>query len=128
MLNLTEGPLPQTAAQVAARHPEAAHTPGTNAHKGKNNTAGGVVHPRTSKKGGGEGKYSPAKGSAGGVGGITRKDTSSKATEAEVQELLSQVGRDLEPWKESGISLEMVEKVYCMESVGESARFQVRIL
>jgi len=63
----------------------------------------------------------------GGVAGRER-DTRSKATEAEIGELLSQVGRDLEPWKGSGgISLEMVEKVYCMESVGESMRIQVGI-
>ena len=56
---------------------------------------------------------------------LTAKDTSSKATKAEVEQLLSQIGRDLAPWKESGISLEMVEKAYCTEEIGESMRFQV---
>lgn len=52
-------------------------------------------------------------------------DMRSKATEAEIDQLLSQASRDLEPWKESGISLEMVEKAYCTEEIFESMRFQV---
>ena len=32
----------------------------------------------------------------------------SRASKSEVRELLSQVGRDLQPWRESGISLQMV--------------------
>lgn len=56
---------------------------------------------------------------------ILAKDTSSRATKEEIEQLLSQIGRDLTPWKESGISLEMVEKAYCTEEIGESMRFQV---
>ena len=40
--------------------------------------------------------------------------------------MLAQVGRDLEPWKEAGITLEMVEKAYCTENLSESMRIQVR--
>ena len=40
--------------------------------------------------------------------------------------MLAQVGRDLESWKESGITLEMVEKAYCTEEIIESMRIQVR--
>ena len=43
----------------------------------------------------------------------------------EVGELLAQVDRDLEPWKESGITLEMVEKAYCTEAIADSMRIQV---
>ena len=58
--------------------------------------------------------------------GFKPKDSKSKATEEEVEELLAQVGRDLEPWKQSGITLEMVEKAYCTEEIFESMRIQVR--
>ena len=56
---------------------------------------------------------------------IRQKDRKSKATKEEVGELLAQVGRDLEPWKESGITLEMVEKAYCTEAIADSMRIQV---
>ena len=58
---------------------------------------------------------------------IRPRDSKKKATEEEVEELLAQVGRDLEPWKESGITLEMVEKAYCTEDISESMRIQVRV-
>ena len=51
---------------------------------------------------------------------IRHKDSRSKATEEEAEELLAQAGQDLEPWKESGITLEMVEKAYCTEEIFES--------
>lgn len=56
---------------------------------------------------------------------VRRTDTKSKATTEEVAELLSQIERDLAPWKHSGISLEMVEKAYCTEELDTSMRFQV---
>lgn len=56
---------------------------------------------------------------------VTLKNSRSKASQAEIEELLSQIGRDLKPWQESGVSLEMVEKAYCTEEIGESMRFQV---
>ena len=59
---------------------------------------------------------------------ILAKDVRSKATKEEVDGLLSQIGRDLAPWVESGISLKMVEKAYCSEEIGESMRFQVTLL
>lgn len=53
------------------------------------------------------------------------KEMRSRATPTEIQQLLSQVSRDLAPWKESGITLEMVEKAYCTEEIIESMRIQV---
>lgn len=50
----------------------------------------------------------------------------SRATKAEIRELLSQVARDLEPWKD-GISLEMVERLYCVPESVDTLRFQVVI-
>jgi len=49
----------------------------------------------------------------------------SRAGREEVEELLLQVGRDLEPWRESGITLQMVEKNYCTEAIDWSMRIQV---
>ena len=40
--------------------------------------------------------------------------TSSKATPEEVKELLSQVQKDFSPWRGPGISLDMVERLYCI--------------
>ena len=39
-------------------------------------------------------------------------------------ELLSQAARDLEPWK-SGITLEMVERLYCVPEAIDTFRIQV---
>lgn len=78
---------------------------------GKNNTSSSV-HANTHRNGGSTPK-------------VVLKDTRSRATQAEVDGLLSQIARDLKPWKESGISLEMVEKAYCTEEISESMRFQV---
>lgn len=47
------------------------------------------------------------------------------ATADEVRKLLSQVAKDLKPWKESGITLEMVERAYCSVDGGEGMRIQV---
>ena len=58
---------------------------------------------------------------------IRPRDGKSKATEEEIEELLAQVGRDLEPWRDSGITLEMVEKGYCTEDISESMRIQVSV-
>ena len=45
-----------------------------------------------------------------------------------MRELLAQVGRDLEPWRESGITLQMVEKNYCTEAIDWSMRIQVPLV
>ena len=41
----------------------------------------------------------------------------------EVQKLVSRVSWDLDPWKD-GISLEMVERMYCIPEAHPSFRFQ----
>ena len=53
----------------------------------------------------------------------------SKASPHEVKQLLAQVGRDLQPWQQSGITQEMVERAYCSWDInGESMRVQVKVL
>ena len=53
----------------------------------------------------------------------------SKASPHEVMQLLAQVSRDLQPWNQSGITQEMVERAYCSWDInGESMRVQVRKL
>ena len=42
---------------------------------------------------------------------------------AQYQKLLSQIGRELSPWQDSGITLEMVERAYCT-NYEKSFRFQ----
>ena len=49
----------------------------------------------------------------------------SRASKREVKELLARVSRDLEPWRESGITLQMVEKNYCTKAIDWSMRIQV---
>ena len=48
----------------------------------------------------------------------------SKATEEEIRELLSQPERDLAGWKD-GITLEMVERLYCVPESSDTMRIQV---
>ena len=61
-----------------------------------------------------------------GQGGkrIQRK-TAEQASPAVVRKLLSALARDFEPWKESGITLEMVEAAYCIKDADASMRIQV---
>ena len=47
------------------------------------------------------------------------------ATPEEVNRLLSSIDRELEPWKQAGITLEMVERAYCLEATTEGMRVQV---
>ena len=71
---------------------------------------------------------SPVSSEETSSGGNQRAKTHSQGSRAnrkEVRELLAQVGRDLEPWRESGITLEMVEKNYCTEAIDWSMRIQV---
>lgn len=117
ILGLLEGsPQPQPNQISTPIQPRAADS----SRSGTNGTA---VHPPAEKPTRGRASNNTLR--AKSLPRITRKDHRSKATEAEVLELLAQVGRDMEPWKTSGISLEMVEKAYCMESIGESMRIQV---
>jgi len=68
----------------------------------------------------GSGRHRPP--SIGGIENL-RKDRKMKATQEEVAELLAQVEKDLEPWKISGIRLEMVEKAYCTTLLNEDVYF-----
>ena len=52
------------------------------------------------------------------------KRTGSQASEEEIAQLLSQIKRDLTPWQK-GISLEMVERLYCIEASSLTTRIQV---
>ena len=53
----------------------------------------------------------------------------SKASAHEVTQLLAQVSKDLQPWNQSGITQEMVERAYCSWDInGESMRVQVKML
>ena len=56
---------------------------------------------------------------------VTRKKKASRGFDEDLDRLLSQVERDLEPWKESGISIDMVEKAYCTKHISASVRIQV---
>lgn len=47
-----------------------------------------------------------------------------QATPEEIEELLSQVSREFEPWK-AGITLEMVERLYCVPESFSTMRIQV---
>lgn len=47
----------------------------------------------------------------------------SRATESEIHELVSQVSKELSPWG-SGITLDMVEKLYCLEDSSDTVRIQ----
>ncbi len=50
--------------------------------------------------------------------GLQVRDANAKA-------LLSQLSHEFEPWRETGITLAMVEKAYCSRSVADSMRIQV---
>ena len=47
------------------------------------------------------------------------------ATPEEVNRLLSSIDRELEPWRQAGVTLEMVERAYCLEAMTEGMRVQV---
>ena len=55
----------------------------------------------------------------------TPQRSASKATHAEVQELLSVAARELEPWQD-GVTLEMVERLYCVPEATDTMRIQAR--
>ena len=57
----------------------------------------------------------------------TPQRSASKATHAEVQELLSVAARELEPWQD-GVTLEMVERLYCVPEATDTMRIQARSL
>lgn len=56
---------------------------------------------------------------------IPRQSVGSQASKDEIQQLLSQASRELEPWK-NGVSLEMVERLYCIDDAEDSMRIQVQ--
>lgn len=56
---------------------------------------------------------------------MLREGQSSQATAKEIEQLLSNIERELKPWAKSGITLEMVERVYCFSTWTASLRLQV---
>jgi len=56
---------------------------------------------------------------------MLREGQNSQATAKEIEKLLSNVELELRPWAKSGITLEMVERAYCLTERTDSMRFQV---
>ena len=57
---------------------------------------------------------------------MQRDGQKSQATAKEIEKLLSNVEAELRPWATSGVTREMVERVYCFNRWTASMRFQAR--
>ena len=69
--------------------------------------------------------------SSGPAGGLQLKPGSprgpSRASAQEVQALLANIDRELEPWTEGGISLEGIERAYCSLGPYEKENFRLQV-